>query len=73
MDKKYTSEHTRDWHLEDSDGEFELYLFFDMLEWKDRYAIKHNGKVVYDFDEGQHGGNYSFFEAVCKIDKMRHL
>ncbi|KRT87113.1 hypothetical protein ABE068_15585 [Bacillus glycinifermentans] len=65
MDEKYINECTNNWELEDSSGDLELYSFFDRVNWKQRYAIKRSGSVVYDFDNEQHGNNLDFFKAVC--------
>ncbi|WP_163258717.1 hypothetical protein [Clostridium sporogenes] len=52
--------------MEDSSEDLELYSFVDRVKWKQRYAIKRNGNLVYDFDDGQHGNNLDFFKAICK-------
>lgn len=67
MDDEYMKNHTRNWYLEDSNENLELYTYFDTVDWEQRYAIKKNGKVVYDFENEEHGNKHSFFEAVCKI------
>ena len=69
MDEKYINDCTKDWELLDSNGTLELYSFFDRVDYCVRYAVKNNGVVVYDFDDGEHGGKYNFFEAITKIIK----
>lgn len=66
IDDDYVRECTNCWELEDSSGELELYSFVDRVKWKQRYAIKRSGRLVYDFDDRQHGNNLDFFKAICK-------
>lgn len=63
---KIIKECTDGWELEDSSEDLELYSFVDRVNWKQRYAIKWNGSIVYDFDDGQHGNNLDFFKVICK-------
>ena len=68
MDKKYKQDFTKDWELKEAEGQVSLYTYFDTVDYETRYAIVKANKVVYNFSDGEHGNNYNFFHAVCKIN-----
>jgi hypothetical protein len=67
MDKKYIDEHTKDWFLKDEEKGLKLYIYFDMVEWCDMWAIVDtNGRILYHWSAGGYSG-YDLLSIVAEV------